>query len=295
MKICLVDSRHPSTASDGAAIYVPQLAPALAEAHRVTVVTVGNGPHEMPAAANAIHNVIDRDRPDLLHVNNLAGTPLATVMWAAGNHLPLAISLHDAGFLHSLAGFNRWLTGRVGLVITPTHDLLDQHLQRGFFRRAIQQILPYGIEPGPPPRHRPVKDTFDVFFLDPSMSGQARRARLEYTECVILPFLRPDRFLVTIQEAFQLGAVVIAARVGAVAEMVRDGVNGILVEPGDHAAIDAAIRRLQQSPELAARLRAAAVETVRLYDMRFHIDRLSDAYQQLVAASRAGDLDRPAA
>jgi len=46
---------------------------------------------------------------------------------------------------------------------------------------------------------------------------------------------------------------------------------------------------------LAARLRAAAVETVRLYDMRFHIDRLSDAYQQLVIASRTGDLDRPAA
>src|SRR2546421_240584 len=77
--------------------------------------------------------------------------------------------------------------------------------------------------------------------------------------------------------------------------IVRDGVNGILVEPGDHAAIDAATRRLQQSPELAARLRGAAVETVRLYDMRFHIDRLSDAYQQLVIASRTGDLDRPAA
>ena len=48
MKICLVDSRHPSTGSDGAGIYVPQLAPALVEAHRVTVVTVGTGPHEMP-------------------------------------------------------------------------------------------------------------------------------------------------------------------------------------------------------------------------------------------------------
>ena len=295
MKICLVDSRHPSTASDGAGIYVPQLAPALVEAHRVTVVTVGTGPHEMPVAANAIHKVIDRERPDLMHVTNLAGVPLATVMWAAGNHLPLAISLHDPGLLHSLAGFNLWLTGRVGLVISPTHDLLDQHLKRGFFRRAIHQILPYGIEPGPPPRPRPVKDTFDVFFLDPSMSAEARRARLDYTECVILPFLQPDRFLVTIQEAFQSGAVVIAARVGAIAEMVRDGVNGILVEPGDHARIDAAIRRLQQSPELAARLRAAAAETVRLYDMRFHTDRLSDAYQQLVTASRAGDLDRPAA
>src|SRR5207244_4678097 len=120
----------------------------------------------------------------------------------------------------------------------------------------------------------PVKDTFDVHFIEPSMSGEARRALLEYTECVILPFLQPERFLVTIQEAFQSGAVVIAARVGALTEMVRDGVNGILVEPGDHAAIDAAIRRVQESPELAARLRAPALEPVRRYDLRFHLDRL---------------------
>jgi len=295
VKICLVDARQPSADSDAAAVYVPQLAPALAGTHRLAVVTVGTGPHEMPRAANAIHKVIDRERPQIVHLNNLAGIPLATVMWAAGNHIPLAISLHDRALIQSLAGFNRWLTGRARLVISPTHDLLDQHLERGFFRRAIQQILPYGIEPAPPPRPRPVKDTFDVFFLDPAMSGEARRARLEYTECVILPFLWPERFLVTIQEAFQSGAIVIAARVGAISEMVRDGVNGILVEPGDHAAVDAAIRRLQQSPELARRLRAAAVETVRLYDMRFHIDRLSDAYQQLLNAGRAGDLDRPAA
>src|SRR5207247_7194065 len=124
--------------------------------------------------------------------------------------------------------------------------LLDQHLKRGFFRRAIHQILPYGIEPGPPPRPRPVKDTFDVFFLDPSMSAEARRARLDYTECVILPFLQPDRFLATIQAAFPSGAVVIAARVGAIAEMVRDGFNDILAQPGDPAGTEPATRALQR-------------------------------------------------
>ena len=43
----------------------------------MTVVTVGTGPHEMPGAANAIHNVMDRDRPQVMHLNNLAGIPLA--------------------------------------------------------------------------------------------------------------------------------------------------------------------------------------------------------------------------
>jgi glycosyltransferase involved in cell wall biosynthesis len=76
--------------------------------------------------------------------------------------------------------------------------------------------------------------------------------------------------------------------------MIRDGVNGLLVEPGDEAAIAAAIERLRQSPELAARLRASALETVRLYDMRFHIAQLTAAYKQLLNASRAGDLHRAA-
>ena len=293
MKICLVDARHPSPIWEAAALYVPQLIPALAEAHQVTGVTVGAAVHEQPAASSAIRRVIDRDRPQILHLNNLAGLPLATVMWAAGTHTPIAVSLHDRSLLSWPADINRWLTGRVGLVISPTHHLLNEHVEHGFFRHAIQQVLPYGLEPSPPPRPR--GDAFDVFFLDPSMSREARRARLERADCLVLPSREPGSYLLTIQEAFQSGAVVIAGRVGGLSEIVHDGVNGMLVEPGDHAAIDTAIRRLHDSPELRARLRTAAAETARHYDIRFHIAGLTDAYRRLLIASRAGDLDRPAA
>ena len=256
--------------ADGAAVYVPRLAPALAEVHRVAIVTVQPGAPSVPRTIGAIRRTLASEAPDLVHVNNLGGMSLGVVLWATGDRMPVALSVHDYRLLARPRAVNRWLAGRVGLVVSPSHFLLEEHLRQGFFRQAIQQILPYGIEP-------------------PVAAAAGDR------EPVVVRSRWPEPFPVRIQEAFRSGSVVIASRVGGVPEMVRDGVNGLLVEPGDEAGIAAAIERLRQSPELAARLRAVALETARLYDMRFHIAHLTAAYRQLVNASRAGDLDRRAA
>lgn len=63
-------------------------------------------------------------------------------------------------------------------------------------------------------------------------------------------------------EAMGTGLPVIASAVGGVPEVVRQDVNGILVPPGDPAAIAAALRRLAGDPDLSARLGARARETV---------------------------------
>jgi len=55
---------------------------------------------------------------------------------------------------------------------------------------------------------------------------------------------------------------VIATEVGGVPEVVRDGENGLLVPPGDPAALAAAIERFFAQPELRARLAAAAAPSV---------------------------------
>lgn len=67
-------------------------------------------------------------------------------------------------------------------------------------------------------------------------------------------------------ESLAVGTPVIATRTGGVAEVVHDGVNGLLVEPGDTAAFIAAVRRYLDDPELRDRLRAAAVASVAEYD-----------------------------
>jgi glycosyltransferase involved in cell wall biosynthesis len=127
------------------------------------------------------------------------------------------------------------------------------------------------------------------------VEGAGRIRLLSTADCVVLPSLWPENAPVSIQEAFQFGPVVIASRIGGIPEMVRDGVNGLLVEPGDEAGIGAAIERLRSSPELAASLRASASETARLYDMRFHVAHLVDAYQRLLVTDRVGPFDQRAA
>jgi glycosyltransferase involved in cell wall biosynthesis len=74
-----------------------------------------------------------------------------------------------------------------------------------------------------------------------------------------------ENFPHVLVEALAVGTPVIATRVGGVGEVVTDGQNGLVVEPGDRAALAAAIRRFFSSPELAARLQAAAAPSVAAY------------------------------
>jgi len=67
-------------------------------------------------------------------------------------------------------------------------------------------------------------------------------------------------------EALAVGTPVIATRTGGVAEVVHDGENGLLVEPGDAGAFAAAVRRYLGDDALRDRLRAAAAPSVAQYD-----------------------------
>lgn len=127
------------------------------------------------------------------------------------------------------------------------------------------------------------------------VQGEARRSLLESADCSVLPSLWPDNYPISIQEAFQYGPVVIASNVGGIPEMVRDGINGLLVEPGNEIALAGAIERLRHSPDLVTSLRAAALETVRQYDMASHTAQLTGGYRDLLAAHRAGPITSQAA
>jgi glycosyltransferase involved in cell wall biosynthesis len=74
-----------------------------------------------------------------------------------------------------------------------------------------------------------------------------------------------ENFPHTVVEALAVGTPVLATRTGGVAEVVRDGENGLIVEAGDAAALAAAIARFFGDPELAARLRANAARSVARY------------------------------
>jgi glycosyltransferase involved in cell wall biosynthesis len=66
-------------------------------------------------------------------------------------------------------------------------------------------------------------------------------------------------------EAMAAGLPVVATRVGGTADLVHDGVNGLLAAPRDPAALAAAISRVLADPVAAAGLAAAARRTAAAY------------------------------
>ncbi len=61
-----------------------------------------------------------------------------------------------------------------------------------------------------------------------------------------------------VYEYMAAGLPVVASRAGQLAELIQDGVNGLLSPPGDAAALAAALQRLKREPDLRVRLGQAA-------------------------------------
>jgi glycosyltransferase involved in cell wall biosynthesis len=81
-------------------------------------------------------------------------------------------------------------------------------------------------------------------------------------------------------EYMAAGLPVVVSRIGQLAEVVRDGENGLLCPPGDAAAFAAALCRLKQAPHLGARLGCAAR---RLVFERYTWDRVVSRILSLAA------------
>ena len=78
------------------------------------------------------------------------------------------------------------------------------------------------------------------------------------SDFVVVPVEETDfqAGITTILEAMSMGLAVVCSRTAGQTDTVVDGVNGLLVAPGDAAALRAAIERLLHDPELAAQLGA---------------------------------------
>jgi len=99
-----------------------------------------------------------------------------------------------------------------------------------------------------------------------------------------------EGFSNTILEAMASGLPVVSTNSVGVVDCLRDGENGLLLEPGDVAGLRKAIEQLLGDAALRARLTASALEEVRkLYSWPVLARRVAQAYEAL--AGTAPDLD----
>ena len=83
----------------------------------------------------------------------------------------------------------------------------------------------------------------------------ALQAILAEHDVLVMPVIWEETFSLVIREALQAGLPVIAARRGALPEIIEDGRNGLLFEPEDAADLRRCLRRLLDEPELLDRLK----------------------------------------
>ncbi|NOY74350.1 MAG: glycosyltransferase family 4 protein, partial [Kiritimatiellaeota bacterium] len=113
----------------------------------------------------------------------------------------------------------------------------------------------------------------NVFF-----AGYSRDIRgfLASADLFVLPSLY-EGFGIVLLEAMAAGVPVVASKTGGVPEIVADGVNGLLVEPGDPDALSEAMERLVGDDALGRELSDNAKREVEDYS----IDKMLDGYFDL--------------
>ena len=106
--------------------------------------------------------------------------------------------------------------------------------------------------------------------------------------CVIVPSVWYETFGLVVAEAFARGTPVVAARLGALSELVEHQRTGFLFTPGDSVDLAAHVRWFNQNRQALGTMRKAARAAYeRLYSIRTNYQALSTIYGEAIAASRA--------
>jgi glycosyltransferase involved in cell wall biosynthesis len=110
------------------------------------------------------------------------------------------------------------------------------------------------------------------------------RELLAAADIACIPSLREGLSVFSL-EAMAAGVPVVASRVGGLPESVAEGVTGLLAEPGDEAALAAALERLLADRDLRERMGVAARERAReRFSARAMAEKTERLYEELLAA-----------
>jgi glycosyltransferase involved in cell wall biosynthesis len=159
-------------------------------------------------------------------------------------------------------------------------------------RHPQARFLFAGMEERPDDRARIEQACLDgnvtdaVHFLGP-VAGQAKLDLYLKASIFLLPSYG-EGLPYALLEAMSAGLPVVATPVGAIPELVEDGQNGFLVQPGDHQALSDRILRLLDDPALRSAMSRANVERIRQgYLPDEAILRIESIYDRLLAPARA--------
>ena len=119
------------------------------------------------------------------------------------------------------------------------------------------------------------------------LDQESLRKSIQHAKFVIIPSVCYENFPMTILEAFVSSTPVIASRMGALGELVRDGETGLLFNPGDPVDLAAKVGWLWNHPEESARMgRNARKEYENKYTPERNYQMLIGIYEKAMAGRK---------
>jgi glycosyltransferase involved in cell wall biosynthesis len=120
------------------------------------------------------------------------------------------------------------------------------------------------------------------------LSADEVGAALRSCRAAVVPSVWFENAPMSVLEAMAAGVAVIASRVGGIPELVEDGVEGLLVEPGSASSLAAALQSVQKDPTHAAKMGAAGLHRARTeFSPEKHLGSLLGVYGEVITARRA--------
>ncbi len=136
----------------------------------------------------------------------------------------------------------------------------------------------------------PTPDELGPLMLDPRgvrMLGKVgedeKRRVLEEADVLCAPSIGGESFGMVLTEAFAAGTPVVASDIAGYRDVVRDGVDGVLVPAGDAQVLAETLRDLWDEPDRRAEMARAASEDVERFAWPRVADEVLDAYKDAIA------------
>lgn len=118
------------------------------------------------------------------------------------------------------------------------------------------------------------------------VSEERKNEELARAQVLCAPSLRGESFGMVLTEAFAASTPVVASDMPGYRDVARDGIDSLLVPPGDALALAEALRTLALDPVRCASMALAARERAERFSWAHVAEEVVDVYEQAIAVGR---------
>ena len=116
------------------------------------------------------------------------------------------------------------------------------------------------------------------------VSGERLWAELHKADVLCAPSLSGESFGMVLTEAFAAGTPVIASAIAGYSDVVSDGVDGLLVPPGDPQRLAEELQRIHYEPERLREMGEVARRSAQRYAWPRVADQVTEVYERAIEA-----------